>query len=92
MFRAHLFPRSILAIVLDYLLHPQYQTRDQKRIGNMENQLDELTNMMKELQAQNSSIQRTLNDNLAIIQDVSVWQPKIDAKVDGLQQSVIDLQ
>jgi hypothetical protein len=58
----------------------------------MESQLRELMNMLKELQAQNSSIQRTLNDNLAVIQDVGVWRPKIDAKVDELQQSVTDLQ
>jgi hypothetical protein len=58
----------------------------------MESQLGELTNMLKELQAQNSSIQRTLNDNLAVIQDVGVWRPKIDAKVDALHQSVTDLQ
>jgi hypothetical protein len=58
----------------------------------MESQLGELTQMLKELQAQNSSIQRTLNDNLAAIHDVGVWRPKIDAKVDNLHQSVTDLQ
>ncbi|XP_066308780.1 uncharacterized protein [Miscanthus floridulus] len=58
----------------------------------METQLNELTQMMKALQAQNSSIQRTLDDNLATLHDVGVWRPKIDVKVDELHQSVVDLQ
>jgi hypothetical protein len=48
--------------------------------------------MMKALQAQNSSIQRTLDDNLMTLHNVGVWRPKIDAKVDELHQSVINLQ
>jgi len=48
--------------------------------------------MLKELQVQNSSIQRTLNDNLAVIHDVGVWCPQIDAKVDELHHSVVNLQ
>jgi hypothetical protein len=58
----------------------------------METQLNELTQMMKALQAQNSMIQRTLNDNLATLHDVGVWRPKIDAKVDEMHQSITVLQ
>ena len=82
----------ILASVPDYLLRPQYQTRDQKHINNMEIQLSNLATMMKELQTQNASIQRTLNDNLVTLQDVGVWWPQIDAKVDDLHKSVTDLR
>jgi hypothetical protein len=58
----------------------------------METQLNELTQMMKALQAQNSMIQRTLNDNLATLHDVGVWRPKIDAKVDEMHQWITVLQ
>ena len=40
----------------------------------------------------NSSIQRTLNDNLAVLHDLGVWHPQIDAKVDELHHSVVNLQ
>jgi len=49
----------------------------------METQLNELTQMMKALQAQNSSIQRTLDDNLVTLHDVGVWRAKIDGDGDG---------
>jgi len=58
----------------------------------MEVQLSDLANMMKDLQLQNMLIQRTRDDNLAKLHDVGVWRPQIDAKVDGLQKSVTDLQ
>ena len=58
----------------------------------MESQLSDLTQMLKELQVQNSSIQRTLNDNLAVLHDLGVWHPQIDAKVDELHHSVVNLQ
>jgi chromosome condensin MukBEF complex kleisin-like MukF subunit len=58
----------------------------------MEVQLSDLTTMTRELQTQNASIQRTLNDNLATLNDVGVWRPQIDAKVDELHKSVVDLQ
>ena len=57
----------------------------------MEIQLSDLATMMKELQTQNASIQRTLTDNLATLQDVGVWWPQIDAKVDDLHKSMMDL-
>ena len=57
----------------------------------MEIQLSDLATMMKELQTQNASIQRTLTDNLATLQDVGVWRPQIDAKVDDLHKLVMDL-
>ena len=81
-----------MAAVPDYLFRPQYQTREQKRITQMESQLSDLTQMLKELQVQNSSIQRTLNDNLAVLHDLGVWHPQIDAKVDELHHSVVNLQ
>jgi hypothetical protein len=58
----------------------------------METQLNNLAQMMKALQAQNSSIQRTLDDNLTTLHNLGIWWPKIDAKVDELHQSVINLQ
>jgi len=81
-----------MAAVPDYLFRPQYQTLEQKRITQMESQLSDLTQMLKELQVQNSSIQRTLNDNLAVLHDLGVWHPQIDAKVDELHHSVVNLQ
>lgn len=47
---------------------------------------------MKELQAQNTSVQRTLDDNLSTLNDVGIWRPQIDAKVNELHDSVLDLQ
>lgn len=83
---------SILAAIPDYLLRPQYQTRDQKRISNMESQIDELTKLMKELQVQNTSIKRMLNDNLSMLHDSGAWHPMIETKVDALNTSVRTLQ
>jgi hypothetical protein len=58
----------------------------------MEVQLSDLASMIKDLQLQNTSIQRTLDDNLTKLHDVGVWRSQIDAKVDGLQKSMADLQ
>jgi hypothetical protein len=38
----------------------------------METQIEELGAMMKEPQAQNTSIKRTLNDNLSTLKDMHV--------------------
>jgi predicted nuclease with TOPRIM domain len=77
--------------VRDYLLRPQYLTQDQKWIGNMEAQIGELAALMKELHAQNTSIKRTLNDNLSTLKDMDVWLSQINSKLDELHQSVLDL-
>jgi hypothetical protein len=39
----------------------------------MEVQLSDLASMIKDLQLQNTSIQRTLDDNLTKLHDVGVW-------------------
>lgn len=58
----------------------------------MESHIDELTRLMKELQAQNTSIKRTLDENLSTPHDLGTWRPMIDTKVDALHNSVRNLQ
>lgn len=58
----------------------------------MEIQVGELARSLEELQAQNTSIQWTLDNNLSNLNDVGIWRPQIDSKVDELHQSILNLQ
>jgi hypothetical protein len=58
----------------------------------METQIDELTKLLRELQIQNTSIKRSLDDNLTTLLDLGAWRPTIDTKVDELHSSVRNLQ
>ena len=40
---------EILAEIPDYLLHPQYQTREQRRVVEMEQSVKDLADLVKEM-------------------------------------------
>lgn len=58
----------------------------------MEQQLGDLTTLLRETQTQNQSIKRALDDNTTVLKDFASWRPQVDTKVDELASSVQNLQ
>lgn len=61
----------------------------------MEDQIGDLTAFLKGMQAridgQHDAVKKTLEANTMVLQDLSVWKPKVQADVDELQSSVREL-
>lgn len=79
----------------DYVLHPQYQTREQKKLMAMEGQIGNLTAFLKGMQAriddQHAAVKKTLEANTSVLLELSTWKPKVQADVKELQSSVHNL-
>ena len=77
-----------LATPPDYVLRPRYQTREQNKLMAMEGQISDLTVFLKGMQAriddQHDAVKKTLEANTAVLQDLSVWKPKVQADADEL--------
>jgi len=88
-----------LAEVPDYLLRPQYQTCDQKKIAAMEQNLADLTAVLKDMQKDRvedrktfDSIRRALEANTEAVMDFTSWKPQVDTKVDDLKTHLESLR
>jgi hypothetical protein len=79
---------AILADPPEYLLRPQYKTRLQRDLQNMEQSVGDLKALLQALQLQNESIKQSLDANTAVVRDLSVWKPQIETEVLNLRQDV----
>lgn len=57
----------------------------------MEQQINELMTLLKEMQASNTSIIKALEENTGAPKEVSSWKPSFHSKVGKLQASIKDL-
>jgi len=84
-----------LASPPDYLLRPQYQTREQKRLMALEGQIGDLAAFLKGMQArmdeQHQSMKKALEANTSVLHEPIGWKPKVQADVEELQSSVREL-
>jgi hypothetical protein len=64
-----------LATPPDYLLRPQYQTREQKRLTVMENQVGDIAAFLKGMQArlddQHATLKQSLDANTSTLRELS---------------------
>jgi hypothetical protein len=77
-----------LASPPDYILRPQYQTREQKRISAMKDQIGDLGAFLKGMQArldeQHQAVVKKLDANSVVLQELFGWKPKVQAEVEQL--------
>ena len=65
----------------EYSLRPQYQTRARKQAEAMEKQVADLTTLLQ-------SFKSALEENTAVVRDLSNWKPSIEADVSHLRAEV----
>jgi hypothetical protein len=65
----------------EYSLRPQYQTRARKQAEAMEKQVADLTTLLQ-------SFKSALEENTAVVRDLSNWKPSIEADVSHLRTEV----
>jgi hypothetical protein len=80
-------PVSILADPPDYLLRSKYRTREQQQHDTMEKHISDLSTLLQSMQAQNDSIKLALEENTAVVRDLSS-KPQIEADVGHLRKEV----
>ena len=52
----------------------------------MEKNLADLSQLLQSLQAQNESIKAALEENTAVVRDLSAWKPRIETNVSNLRE------
>lgn len=87
---------SDLAAPPEFLLRPQYQTREQKKLMAMEGEIGDLTAFLKGMQArmdmQHETLKKTLDNNASVLLDLSNWKPQVQAEVEELQSGIRGLR
>jgi DNA-binding protein H-NS len=82
-------------LVPDYLLRPQYQTQESKKLAAMENQIGDLTKFLQgfesRMEEQQRSMKATLEANTVVLKDFTTWKSTVQADVLQLQNGLRDL-